>query len=452
MTRAAGADERHLATEAPAEPPSVSQMGGCAYCPPDHEAAQAILVRHASQPTAPAAHQGFIAVADGASSTVHSDLAAALVLDAFERALDNPKAATVGAALALGAHAADEALQVRAGLPGDPCDLRCSVAAAAYHHGSWTVMQCGSAVVYLSRGNATGPVLRLSEQDAELGAPVCVPRLETYRAYPGDLVFVVPGPTAACLRTPKAAEALRNAPALSDGCRGLAEAVAASYPQAHGLAALKAPERSFDRRAALPVVLAAAVFLLAGMAFALLSWSSGPSNPVVPPYVRDQALVGMATATDATGVEPASQSPVAPTTGVTVESTPRELPLMPVPGVKDLEPEKALATRPNLDKVPPMGGATRGSRTGQIKVVGPIGTTIELRPADETGRPLTGQVREGGGGSFVFYKLPAQTSYLVTVWSSPAKSRVLLRDSRVFLGTGQAKIDVTAEHGPAAEP
>jgi hypothetical protein len=452
MTSAPAADDRHLAPDRLTGPPSVSQTGGCAYSPTDLEASQAVLVRHASQPTAAAAHQGFVAVADGASSSVHPDLAASLALDALERALDNPKAATVGAALALGARAGNEALQVRSALPSDPCDLRCSVAAAAYHHGSWTVMQSGSAVVYLSRGRTTGPVLRASERDAELGTPICAPTLHTFRAHPGDLVFVVAGGTSPCLQPGRAAVVLRNAPSLSDGCRALAESVAASYPRPHAVTALQAPARAPDRSAVLTALLAAALFLLAGAGLAYLAWSSGPSNPIIPPYARDQALFGVAADSSSARAEHAAAAPPSATDDAAVESQPGEPPLMSVPGVSDLEPEKELAARPNLDQVPPMGGATRNRPTGQLKIVGPVGTTIELRPAEQTGRPLTGQVREGGGGSFVFYKLPAQTTYLVTVWDSPSKKRVLLRDSRVFLGRGQAKMDVTAEHGRPGEP
>jgi hypothetical protein len=342
-------------------------------------------------------------------------------LEALEAALRDKDSVTIGAALTLGAHAADAVLageQATGQPPAAPSVA--AVVAAVLHSGQWTLLEAGGHQAFLARGLSAGPAFTHGSVSPPLGAENCSPRVTTFRAHPGDVVFVACPDTVAALDVVQTAAAIRLAPSVAAGCQEIADWVSASRPGPHGFAAVRIAEPAPRVGVSLGATLASGMLMLCAAVLALLAMTGSPSKPQVPQAARDTTLV--------------QPVPMAPHPGLS-EVAPGGTESHPAGRTPDVPtligPESAAARTP-----PPVAPSTKG----QVKIVGPPGTYAELREAKPGGTVHKGDVRTGQD-SFVFYNLPIPAQYTLTVWPSKNRQTPLLKGKTINLDSLPVKFD-----------
>ncbi len=421
----------------PSPPPPTLAVGGATDSPPGKSAAQAILVRQSPVAGSGGHVQGLAILADGAAADGRPDLASSLALDAIEAEVGHDASPALGASFARGAQRADAALKARSLCPWDPQTLGARAAIVALRGGYWTVLEAGPHQVYVLRRGSFGPVFASGPLSAPLGGAETPPRIASFRAQPGDLLLAASYSVVERADMHRVASALRAAPNLSEGCRAVLTKAAAAPPASMALVAVRVPDRQVKSSSPLWAGLAAAALLSLAVVLTTLSMIWGPSDPVIPPEAQQLDLA--ARAAGATGEPEAAAAPKP-------EMKPLEFPM---PGesdeseaAKESEPPAAEsgAGKPAESEEPDRTEPARAA-TGQIKVPGPPGTTIEVREDRPGGKSWVGEVRKSQG-SYVFYRLPAPADYVVTVWETPARKRRLVREERVRLGKEPVKVDV----------
>lgn len=405
-------------------------VGGYPYAPEGSGSAHALMVRHS--PDSDGSVHGIVALADGSPSGPRGDLASSLVLDALEAELNKPGMPTVGTMLALGARAARLALQDRSAATWDPVRLSAALAAAAIHLGNWTVLEAGGPMAFLARGKKTGAVFAHGPASVPLGADEGVPRIVSFPAMPGDVLMLVSQSLASRVGLDGVAEVLRSAPNLSEGCRAVIESVVAHGDEELALAAVRTAPVPARKRCILAAVAIALPIMVASAALGLVALTGGPSRPRVPPEARNYPFPLVAMPGES---ESAERAPV----GDTIE-IPGWIPLEPL---ADEESPGATAEPPATSTPPTPAPEAQPLSKSDIKVVGPPGTSVEVREVRAGGEVRSADVREGQE-SVIFYGLPAPATYRVSVWASPRRQRLVVQ-REVRLGNTPAKIDVTAE-------
>lgn len=406
-------DVQTTSAEVPALPAARPARVGCAAVQPDGlDPCQAAVMCEC--PAEGEVHYAAAAcVIDGSLSQSRGDIAASLVTDQLESALRSGRAPTIGAGLVMALHDAAEALKRRAKLPHDPADLKCSAGVAVLDDGNWTFVEVGSTHVFLERGRAVGPVFRQGQvSDPPLGDEDSAPRVTTARALPGDQVLLLGGYTVGSLDVARAAQSLRVAPELGEGCKALVrEALSIHHtPQALASIVLDRPPRR-ARAVVLPLLFSLA-FMAAALGFAFLAWTGGPTRPIIPPEARSANLLPIAEQPQDTGVDVGG-----------------------APGLVDID-------LPDVEAVP--------RDSGRVKVIGEPGLCFEVLDLATGESALEGEIREGQD-SYISQGIPAPGQYSVTVWESGEKEEALVEGLEFHLERDAIRI-VDSRRGREQEP